>query len=210
MAENAWLSTDEAAQFLKTDAMVVEQMVRERLIPHTMLPVSGQPLFSTHRLDAWLQKRETLPHNDMGGGGATREALANAVRDRIHTQAVDRTRYTNLYAGTRVYAQLHEPTEQKKRVYDGVCLAIPEATSYADVPKVEFLEPIDVRDLAGYWKANKDWLEGNGQRFTKHKAVAYHIPLQLAAEPSHRGWTDVDNLLRYALGKLKDKSNSRE
>lgn len=132
------------------------------------------------------------------------------VIGRTHARVVDRSRYTNLYAGTRVYAQLHEPAERKRTVYDGICLAIPEATSYEDRPEVESLQPMDIRDLAGYWKANRDWLEGNGNRFKKHKAIAYHIPLALASEASHQGWNELDELLKYALRKLENSGGPDE
>lgn len=203
MDSNEWLSVDEAAEYLRTDRKEIEEMMRQGLIPHTLLPLSKSPLFSTQRLDGWLRSREVPAPSESGTSEITRETLMKRVLSRVHAKAVDRSRYTNLYAGTRVYAQLHEPMERKRDIYDGICLAIPEATSYEDRPEVEYLQPMDIRDLAGFWKANRDWLEGNGNRFKKHMAMAYHIPLALASEPSHRGWNELENLLKYALLKLE-------
>jgi len=213
MKGNAWLSLDEAAEFLKTDRGEIEEMMRQRLIPYTLLPISKSPLFSTDRLDRWLRDQEILPQAESGSSGITRETLKKMIIQRLHLKASDTTRYTNLYVGTRVCAQLHEPTERKKDAYDGICLAIPEAwctvtSSGEGVPKVEFLVDMDIRDLHGYWKANKDWLDGNGQRFTRFRAMAYHIPLELAADPSHPGWSEVDKLLGYAQRNLEEDEGS--
>lgn len=205
MNGNQWLSIDEAAAFLRTDREEIEEMIRQKLIPHALLPISKNPLFSTHQLNRWLQGQAIAVQNESVGHGATREALKEMVLDRTRTRVVDRSRYTNLYAGTKVYAQLHAPTERKKAVYDGICLAIPEASNYEDLPEVKILELMDYRDLHGYWKANRDWLDGNGKRFKDHEAKAYHLPLGMAADPNHAGWSELDKLLDYARQKLEEK-----
>lgn len=54
--------------------------------------------------------------------------------------------------------------------------------------------------LNGYWKANKNWLEGDG-RFTEHPAAAFHIPTELQNEPQNKGWKELEQLLKYTYDK---------
>lgn len=202
---NQWLSKEEAAQYLKTDVEDIEAMLEAGQIPYSVLPVSGKFLFSTRRLDRWLQDREvaTVDEQKEEVSQGPRKALIERILDRTSSKTIDRSKYVNLYVGQKVYAQLHEPRERRSKVYDGVCLAIPEASSDTDIPEISFLDNIDVQDLHGFWGANRDWLLGNGQRFTQSKAVAFHIPLELLDKTKHQGWKEVDQLLNYAMKKVR-------
>ena len=169
------------------------------------MPLSGKILLSTKRLDRWLQEREvaTVDEQREEVSQEPRKALIEKVLDRTSSKTVDRSKYVNFYVGQKVYAQVHEPRERRSKVYDGVCLAIPEASADKELPEISFLDNIEVEDLHGFWGANRDWLLGNGQRFTQSKAVAFHIPLELLDKTKHQGWKEVDQLLNYAKEKVK-------
>lgn len=203
--QGKWLSLDEVAEYLRTDAEAVREMVRKRQIPYSTLPVSETPIFSTRSLDRWLHEREVR-----GVGGqdtcweleTDRKTLLERIKNRVRVKTVDRLRYVNLYARTRVFAQLHEPSDRLGPSYDGVCIAIPEAASDENRPELETLTAVAIDELSGYWKANKDWLKGNGHRFTQYPAVAFHVPLELAKDAGHPAWSEVDRLLEYAFEKI--------
>ncbi|NLA42038.1 MAG: helix-turn-helix domain-containing protein, partial [Smithella sp.] len=169
---NQWLSKEEAAQYLRTDIQDIEAMLDAKQIPHSVLPGSGTILFSTSRLDRWLQNREVVTIDEQREQIPleSRKSLIERILERTDSKSVSRSRYTNLYVGQKVYAQLHEPGERRSRVFDGVCLAIPEASSDKNLPEISILDHVDVEALHGFWGANSDWLLGNGQRFTQDKA----------------------------------------
>lgn len=91
----------------------------------------------------------------------------------------------------RVKAQLHPSP-------DGVDLAIPEADEDENLPRCEILERIPIQSLHDYSGPEKDWLEGNGKRFTKRPAAAFHIPGELENNPDRLAWQELEALLKYA------------
>jgi len=191
---------------LKTDVEDVKAMVEGGQIPHSVLPSSGKVLFSTNRLDEWLQNREVTPVGEMNKASSkkVRHSLCEEIIDRSGSKAVHRSNYVNLYhSSQRVYAQVHLPKESRMKIYDGICLAIPEASSDTKMPSISTFDLMDIEDLKGFWGANRDWLLGNGQRFTNHKALAYHIPIGLLSDPDHPSWTEVEKLLKHALKRLE-------
>ena len=106
-----------------------------------------------------------------------------------------RSKYINIYKGQSVYAQLH-PT----RTGDGIDLALRECDDDPNLPECKIVKRIGIRELKGYWKANKNWLEGDG-RFTKYPAAAFFVPSELSGNPQHPGWKELEQLLKYACEK---------
>ena len=122
-------------------------------------------------------------------------ALAEEIRKKFGCIVKNRSKYINIYKEQRVYAQLHY-----RDTGDGLDLALCECGEVSDLPVCKILKRIDIRELKGYWKANKNWLEGDG-RFTKHSAAAFNIPSILGNNPEHPGWKELEQLLKYAYGK---------
>ena len=106
-----WLSKEEAAEYLKTDVEDIEAMLKAGQIPYSVLPVSGKILFSTKRLDRWLQEREvaTVDEQREKVPQEPRKALIERILDRTSSKTIDRSKYINLYVGQKVYAERHEP-----------------------------------------------------------------------------------------------------
>jgi hypothetical protein len=188
-----WLSLDEAAQYLKCEQDYLGGLVRQKKVPHTVLPDSDTVLFSTDRLDQWLlgQEKGSAP---VGLQGGTVPSLIDSILQRFGYAAKAKSRYTNLYKGTKVFAQIHPNP-------DGVDVAIKEAEGNTDMPKCDVLQPVSIDSLHGYWRANKDWLVGNGQRYTNQRAVAFHVPSELGNDSQHPGWSELERLLKYAFAK---------
>ena len=126
-------------------------------------------------------------------------SLVKEIIQRFGSIAKERSKYTNLYLGQQVYAQLHP-----RLTGDGIDLALRECDDDESLPKCNVLRRIEIRELKGYWKANKSWLEGNG-RFTEHPAAAFHIPGSMQDEHENPGWKELKTLLDYTAKKLSQK-----
>lgn len=117
------------------------------------------------------------------------KALAEKIIEMSGLNSQERNKYINLKK-KRVKAQLHSNP-------NGVDLAIREVDE--SLTECKILKQIPIQSLHGYFGANKDWLEGNGKRFTKSPAAAFHIPRELENNPEHPAWKEVEALLEYAL-----------
>lgn len=187
----------EAANFLKCGEKDVLQLVREKKIPHSVLPF-GKILFNRERLIDWVLTFEQMPQYKREAGSFDKSqniSLGKEICQRFGSVAKERSKYTNLYLGQKVYAQLHP-----RLTGDGIDLALRECGNDENLPKCNVLRKIEIRELKGYWKANKSWLEGNG-RFTKHPAAAFHIPSSLQNELKNPGWKELKVLLEYTEKK---------
>lgn len=187
----------EAANFLKCGEKDVLQLVREKKIPHSVLPF-GKILFNQERLIDWVLTFEQMPQYKREAGSFDKSqniSLGKEICQRFGSVAKERSKYTNLYLGQKVYAQLHP-----RLTGDGIDLALRECGNDENLPKCNVLRKIEIRELKGYWKANKSWLEGNG-RFTKHPAAAFHIPSSLQNELKNPGWKELKVLLEYTEKK---------
>ncbi len=192
---------EEAAEFLKCGDKDVLHLVREKKIPHSLLPF-GKVLFDRERLRDWVLSFEQIPEyrrQEISVEKSQKISLGNEIIQRFGSVAKQRTKYTNLYLGQQVYAQLHPRLSG-----DGIDLALRECGDDESLPKCSVLRRIEIRELKGYWKANKSWLEGNG-RFTEHPAAAFHIPASMQNEPENPGWKELKALLDYTSKKLSQK-----
>ena len=200
-SNQGFFDMEEAANFLKCGEKDVLQLVREKKIPHSVLPF-GKILFDRERLRDWVLTFEQMPQYRSQAGSFDKSqkiSLGKEICQRFGCVAKERSKYTNLYLGQRVYAQLHP-----RLTGDGIDLALRECGDDENLPKCNVLRKIEIRELKGYWKANKSWLEGNG-RFTKHPAAAFHIPSSLQDEPKNPGWKELKVLLEYTAKKCSKK-----
>jgi hypothetical protein len=192
---------EEAAEFLKCGEKDVLQLVREKKIPHSILPF-GKILFDPERLRDWILSFEQMPHYTEQASPTEKSRkipIAKEICQRFSCVVKERSKYTNLYLGQQVYAQLHPRVDA-----DGIDLALRECGDDENLPKCNFIERIDINKLNGYWKVNKSWLDGNG-RFTKHPAAAFHLPDSLQDNPKHIGWKELKTLLDYTAKKCSKK-----
>ncbi len=196
-----FFNIEEAAEFLKCGEKDVLHLVREKKIPHSILP-SGKILFDPQRLRDWVMSFEQMPHYRKEEK-TTEKSQKNSIREdicqRFNCVAKERSKYTNLYLGQQVYAQLHP-----RAGGDGVDLALRERGDDENLPKCNVLKRIEIAKLNGYWKVNKSWLDGNG-RFTDHPAAAFHIPASLQGNPENPGWKELKVLLEYTERKSAKK-----
>ena len=200
-SNQGFFDMEEAANFLKCGEKDVLQLVREKKIPHSVLPF-GKILFNRERLRDWVLTFEQMPQYRREANSFDKSqniSLGKEICQRLGCVAKERSKYTNLYLGQRVYAQLHP-----RLTGDGIDLALRECGDDENLPKCNVLRKIEIRELKGYWKANKSWLEGNG-RFTKHPAAAFHIPSSLQDEPKNPGWKELKVLLEYTAKKCSKK-----
>lgn len=200
-SNQGFFDMEEAANFLKCGEKDVLQLVREKKIPHSVLPF-GKVLFYPERLRDWVLTFEQMPQYSSQAGSFDKSqniSLGKEICQRFGSVAKERSKYTNLYLGQKVYAQLHP-----RLTGDGIDLALRECGDDENLPKPNVLRKIEIRELKGYWKANKNWLEGNG-RFTKHPAAAFHIPGSLQGEPKNPGWKELKTLLDYTAKKCSQK-----
>ena len=192
---------EEAAEFLKCGEKDVLQLVGEKMIPHSVLPF-GKILFDRERLRDWVLSFEQMPQNSKEASSYDKShniSLEKEICQRSGSVAKERSKYTNLYLGQRVYAQLHP-----RLTGDGIDLALRQCGDDENLPKTNVLRRIEIHELKGYWKANKSWLEGNG-RFTEHPAAAFHVPGSLQNEPENPGWKELKVLLEYTAKKCSQK-----
>ncbi|MFB0553075.1 MAG: helix-turn-helix domain-containing protein [Phycisphaerae bacterium] len=192
---------EEAAEFLKCGDKDVLHLVREKKIPHSVLPF-GKVLFDRDRLRDWVLSFEQMPEYRMEVSTFDKNhkvSLGKEIIQRFGSVSKERSKYTNLYLGQQVYAQLHP-----RLTGDGIDLALRECGVDESLPKCSVLRRIEIRELKGYWKANKSWLEGNG-RFTEQPAAAFHIPDSMQNEPENPGWKELKALLEYTAKKLSQK-----
>ena len=190
-----------AAEFLKCGEKDVLHLVREKKIPHSILPF-GKILFDPQRLRDWVLSFEQMPHytkEEKTTHKSHKTALRKEICQRFNCVAKERNKYTNLYLGQQIYAQLHPNAGG-----DGVDLALRERGHDEKLPKCNILKRIEIGKLNGYWKVNKSWLDGNG-RFTDHPAAAFHIPGSLQDDPENPGWKELKTLLEYTAGKSAKK-----
>ena len=192
---------EEAAEFLKCGRMDVLHLVRENKIPHSILPF-GKILFDPERLRDWVLSFEQMPRYTKQASPIEKSrkiSIAKEICKRFSCVARERSKYTNLYLGQQVYAQLHP-----RATGDGIDLALRECGSDENLPKCNVLKKIEIGKLNGYWKVNKSWLDGNG-RFTEHPAAAFHIPGSLQDNPENTGWNELKVLLEYTAKKCSKK-----
>ena len=192
---------EEAAEFLKCGEKDVLQLVREKKIPHSVLPF-GKILFDTERLRDWVLSFEKMPRYNKQAitiDKSQQISISKEICQRFSCVTKERSKYTNLYLGQQVYAQLHP-----RATGDGIDLALRECGDDKNLPKCSVLKRIEIARLNGYWKVNKSWLEGNG-RFTQHPAAAFHIPGSLQDNPENTGWKELKVLLEYTAKKCSKK-----
>ena len=200
-SNQGFFDMEEAAEFLKCGDKDVLHLVREKKIPHSLLPF-GKVLFDRDRLRDWVLSFEQMPEYRMKVSTFDKNhkvSLGKEIIQRFGSVAKERSKYTNLYLRQQVYAQLHP-----RLTGDGIDLALRECGDDENLPKCSVLRRIEIRELKGYWKANKSWLEGNG-RFTEHPAAAFHIPVSMQNEPENPGWYELKALLDYTAKKLSQK-----
>ena len=196
-----FFDTEETAKFLKCSDKSVLQLVREKKIPHSVLPF-GQILFDQERLRDWVLSFEQMPEYRREASPFDKShniSLGKEICQRFGCVTKERSKYTNLYLGQKVYAQLHP-----RLTGDGIDLALRECGDDESLPKSNVLRRIEICELRGYWRANKSWLEGDG-RFTKHPGAAFHIPGSLKDEPENPGWKELRVLLEYTAKKCSQK-----
>lgn len=195
-----FLSIQEAAEFLQCEESELTKLVDDKRIPHSVLPF-GKILFCSERLREWVLSFEQMPEYVRERSATDKTdcfALAEEIRKKFGCIIKNRSKYINIYKEQRVYAQLHY-----RDAGDGLDLALCECGEVSDLPACKILKRIDIRELKGYWKANKNWLEGDG-RFTKHPAAAFNIPSILGNNPEHPGWKELEQLLTYAYKKTRE------
>jgi hypothetical protein len=159
-----FFNTEEAAEFLKCGEKDVLHLVREKKIPHSVLPF-GKILFDPERLRDWVLSHEQIPHyrkEEKTTEKRHKTSIIKEICQRFSCVAKERSKYTNLYLGQQVYAQLHPSAGG-----DGIDLALRERGDDENLPNCNVLKRIEIAKLNGYWKVNKSWLDGNG-RFTHH------------------------------------------
>jgi hypothetical protein len=196
-----FLDMEEAAEFLKCGRKDVLKLVRENKIPHSVLPF-GKILFDVERLRDWVLSFEQMARykKEVTTVEKSRKIpFEKEICQRFDCITRKRSKYTNLYLGQQVYAQLHPSQTQ-----DGIDLALRECGKDENLPKCKVLKKIEIGKLNGYWKVNKSWLDGNG-RFTQHPAAAFHIPGSLQNNPENTGWKELKMLLEYTAGKREKK-----
>ncbi len=119
-----------------------------------------------------------------------------------------RIRYTNIYktaSKKRVCSQLHQGNTKLNLNNSGVDIVIKEADKDDNLPVCSFLKRVpNIEDLYGCWGSNKNWLLGDGKRFTTKKAAAFHIPVEVFKDPNHNAWNEIKALIEYSY-KLLDK-----
>ena len=204
MDENSnrgFFNMEGAAEFLKCGEKDVLQLVREKKIPHSVLPF-GKILFDPERLRDWVLSFEQMAHYMKQASPvemSRKISIAKEICQRFGCVAKKRSKYTNLYLGQQIYAQLHPRASG-----DGVDLALRERGDDENLPRCNTLRRIEIGKLNGYWKVNKSWLEGNG-RFTEHPAAAFHITGSLQDDPENPGWKELKALLEYTAKKCSRK-----
>lgn len=199
--EKGFFNIEQAAQFLKCSDKDILHLVKAKKIPHSILPFD-KILFDKERLRNWVLSFEQMPGlaKQQGPVDKSRKiSISKEIIQRFDCTTKERNKYTNLYMGQQVYAQLH-PTADGQ----GIDLALRECGNDDGLPKCRILERIDITKLNGYWKVNKSWLDGNG-RFTDHPAAAFHIPAVLQDNPENDGWKELKVLLDYAAEKCSKK-----
>lgn len=192
-SKRGFLDIEEAAEFLKCSDKDIMQLVREKKIPHSVLPF-GKILFDRERLREWVLSFEQTPGFTKQAGPVEKGrkiSIKKEIIQRFGCVAKERSKYTNLYLDQQIYAQLHPRTDG-----DGIDLALRERGDDENLPKCSILKRIEIAKLTGCWKTNKSWLEGNG-RFTDHPAAAFHLPASLQDNPRNPGWFELKALLEY-------------
>ena len=200
-SNQGFFDMEEAAEFLKCSDKDILYLAREKKIPHSVLPF-GKILFDRERLRDWVLSFEQMPEyreQESPLDKSRNISMEKEICQRFGSVAKERSKYTNLYLGQKVYAQLHP-----RLTGDGIDLALRERGNDENLPKCNVLRRIEIRELKGYWKVNKSWLEGNG-RFTEHPAAAFHIPGSLQGEPENPGWKELKALLEYTAKKRSQK-----
>lgn len=200
-SNQGFFDMEEAAEFLKCSDKDILYLAREKKIPHSVLPF-GKILFDRERLRDWVLSFEQMPEyreQESPLDKSRNISMEKEICQRFGSVAKERSKYTNLYLGQKVYAQLHP-----RLTGDGTDLALRECGNDENLPKCNVLRRIEIRELKGYWKVNKSWLEGNG-RFTEHPAAAFHIPGSLQGEPENPGWKELKVLLEYTAKKRSQK-----
>lgn len=195
--EKRFFDIKKAAEFLHSEKEELDRLVEEKRIPHSVLPF-GKILFDPERLRDWVISFEQMPEykgQKSTVGETEKIPFAEQILRKFGCIVKARSKYINIYKGQTVYAQLH-PT----RTGDGIDLALRECGDDPDLPECKIVKRIGIRELKGYWKANKNWLEGDG-RFTKHPAAAFLVPSELSGNPQHPGWKELEQLLKYAYEK---------
>jgi hypothetical protein len=101
-----------------------------------------------------------------------------------------------------VYAQIHP----NSRAGD---LVIPEPDQ--ELPECQHLERVETEDfesLAGYYGPNRDWMLGNGKRFTTKPAAVFHIPPAAQTDPNHGAWREIQALIKYAKNRRERRRST--
>ena len=200
-SKKGFFDIEQAAEFLKCGDKDILHLVRAKKIPHSVLPF-GKILFDRERLRDWVLSFEQVPGFLKQQSTIVKDRKISITKEiclRFECVAKQRNKYTNLYLGQQVYAQLHPRADG-----DGIDLALRECGDDESLPKPKAFERIDISKLNGYWKVNKSWLDGNG-RFTNHPAAAFHIPAILQGNPDNTGWNELKILLEYAEKKCSKK-----
>ena len=192
---------EEAAEFLKCGRMDVLLLVRDKKIPHSILPFD-KILFDPERLRDWVLSFEQMSNYTRHTSPVEKSrqiSFAKEICQHFDCVSKERSKYTNLYIGQQIHAQLHPRAND-----DGIDLALRECGDDEDLPKCKMLKRVEISKLNGFWKINRSWLEGNG-RFTHHPAAAFHIPGSLQDNPENTGWKELKILLQHAAKKCSKK-----
>jgi hypothetical protein len=191
--DQRFFDMEEAAEFLKCGEKDILYLVRQKKIPHSVLPF-GRVLFDRKRLTQWVLSFEQTPGPETQQTPAKkspRGSLKEQIIRRFNCDTKQRSKYTNLYLHQQIYAQLHPRTDG-----NGTDLALRERGDDRNLPKCSLLKRIEIGGLNGFWGTNKSWLAGDG-RFTDRPAAAFHIPPSLQSSPENPGWKELQNLLEY-------------
>lgn len=192
-SKRGFLDLEEVAEFLKCSDKDILQLVREKKIPHSVLPF-GKILFDRERLREWVLSFEQIPGFSKHERHVEKDrkiSIKKEIIQRFGCVTKERNKYTNLYLDQQIYAQLHPRADG-----DGIDLALRERGDDENMPKCSILKRIEIEKLNGCWKTNKSWLEGNG-RFTNHPAAVFHLPASLQDNPQNPGWDELKALLEY-------------
>lgn len=201
-----WMNIEEAAEHLRCPVETVKEMVNKKEIPFSKLV--DDPKFFKKRLDDWLLNMETSPKTKRNKKGILdkveyNQDLVEQTVERSGLEVEQKQKYFNLKED-RVRAQIHPPNPKSSRKPGGIELVIPEVDDEA--PQCKILQNISIKDLYGNWRANNGWLTGDGTRYTFRPAAAYHILEEMADNPKHRGWEEVEALLEYAKSRTSEET----
>ncbi len=151
--DRGFFNIEGAAEFLKCSEKDVLHLVREKKIPHSVLPF-GKILFDPERLRDWVLSFEQMPNyrkEEKTTEKSNKTSIRKEICQRFNCVARERSKYTNLYLGQQVYAQLHPSASG-----DGVDLSLRERGDDDNLPKCKVLKRIEIGDYIANFEKIKD------------------------------------------------------